>query len=61
MIVKTIHVCMSRHRPDATCKKSFTPPRCNGCKVDCSKYDRLMLSGVQCQARKLAETAVEIE
>ncbi len=61
MIVKTIHVCMSRHKPDATCKKSFTPPRCQGCSISCSKFDKLMLSSVECQRRKLAETAVESE
>lgn len=53
MIYKMIPVCSSRHRADATCHKTPEPPRCRGCKVDCSRYDRLMLSSIDCQSRKI--------
>lgn len=51
MIYKMIGICDSRHKKDAAC--NYPPPsRCNGCLCQCSKYDRLMLSTVQCQKRK---------
>jgi len=52
MIYKMIGICDSRHKKDAVCRQSTEPSRCKGCKVACSKYDKLMINSLTCQTRK---------
>lgn len=60
-IITITQICKSKHLPDAMCRKSPPPPRCTGCKVDCSKFDKLMIQSTECNRRRMLESEANYE